>query len=300
MTQRLEPFWKILLKEFDFLFLKTQRIEPFTEGLKELNFFFQYVLFVWLKDLNFSVWPKELNFFLNRTDRIEPFFFESEAKNWTLFSLNMTQRIKPFFLEYDAKNWTLFPECDSENWTIFLNMTPRIESFFLPWLKEWNLCFQYENDSTNSTFLFLFDSKIFLHMPQRIEPFFVWLKEMIFFSHMTQRMELFFEYDAKNGTFFECDAKNGTIFLWIWRKDLNHISLNMTQRLEPLFFDYDAKNWTLVLWIWRKELNPFSLSMTQRIEPLFSIWLKELNLFFEMTQRIETSRIKRSKNWTFF
>ena len=43
-----------------------------------------------------------------------------------------------------------------------------------------------------------------------------------------------------------------------------------------------------LFWVWLKELN-FFLNMTQRIEPLFKIWLKELNLFEH-----------DSKNWTFF
>ena len=90
-------------------------------------------------------------------------------------------------------------------------------------------------------------------MTQRIKPFF-----------LTQRIEL---------------------FLWIWRKELNPFSSNMTQSIEPFFFEYDAKYWTLFLRLWRKVLNPFSLNMTQRIE-LF-ICRKELSLFLNMTQRID-------------
>ena len=41
--------------------------------------------------------------------------------------------------------------------------------------------------------------------------------------------------------------------------------------------------------------------MSQRIEPTFPIWVKELNPFLNMTQRIEKfSWFFDSKNWTFF
>ena len=65
---------------------------------------------------------------------------------------------------------------------------------------------------------------------------------------------------------------------------------SLTQRIE-LF--YDAKNWsffcktqrTFFLWIWRKELN---LLMRR----------KELSLFLNMTQRIESFFEEKSKIWT--
>ena len=41
----------------------------------------------------------------------------------------MTQRIETFFFEYDAENWTLFFENDAENWILFLFLPQRIETF---------------------------------------------------------------------------------------------------------------------------------------------------------------------------
>ena len=80
--------------------------------------------------------------------------------------------------------------------------------------------------------------------------------------------------------------------------------------MNPIFFKYDSKNWTF-LWleefdlfysIWIKELSLFS-NLTQRSEPLLWTWLKEFvlwtwlkefvfeydskNVFFNMTIRIE-------------
>ena len=85
MTQRIEPFFwcdQRKLKIRTFIFWMTPRIEPifFKKWLNELNLF-RFDSKIWF----YSVCPKELNF-LNRTDRIGPFF------------LNMTQRIEPFFL----------------------------------------------------------------------------------------------------------------------------------------------------------------------------------------------------------
>ena len=101
---------------------------------------------------------------------------------------------------------------------------------------------------------------------------------------MTQRIEPFA---------FRCDSKSWPLFL-ICLKELNlpfYMTQRiepcyMTQRLEPLFL-YDSKNWTSFLWL--KEL----------IEH-FSVWLKELNLFFKTTHRIELFCKIRLKGLNFF
>ena len=141
---------------------------------------------------------------------------------------------------------------------------------------------------------------------------------------MTQKNWIFFfEYDAKNWTsfswiirkeltliFLEQYEKNWLSFLfnntsriephfaWIIRKKLNLIFLEYDAKNWILFLEYDAKNWTLFL-ISLKELNLF-FNVTQRIEPLYisditqrfhpiKKWLQELNLLFQHD----------SKNWTF-
>ena len=130
----------------------------------------------------------------------------------------------------------------------FENMTQRIGTFFLVWLKELNLRFYVTQWI-----------ELLFSLTQRIELFFcqeIWLKELNFF------------HDSKNWTFFfqKYDSKNWNIF---WIKELNLFSRIRLKELN-LFST------------WLKELN-----MTQRFEPFFfvSIWPKEL--YFFMTQRIE-------------
>ena len=79
------------------------------------------------------------------TQRIEPSFEKFDFQELNLLK-NMTQRIWTFFqyafflVRHTELN--LFFENDTQNWTIFLNMTPIIEPFFSVWLKELNI-FQY-------------------------------------------------------------------------------------------------------------------------------------------------------------
>ena len=133
-------------------------------------------------------------------------------------------------------------------------------------------------------------------MTQRIEPF--------LFSNMTQRIELFFwiwhnelnflEHDSKN-CFFECDSKNRTFeffFLTTQRIELfskiRHKELNL--------FQYDSKTFPIRL----KEINLFS-NMTQRIEPFF-LWYDLKNWFFFFQKMTQISKLfsMTQKNWTFF
>ena len=142
------PFVKYDAKNWTFVKYDSKNWTPFFGmWLRELNLFF------------FGMWPKELNFFLDielfffwqTTLRIEP-FCEYVPKNWTLFwiwlkELNLLfSRLKelvPF--QYDSKNRTFSGmrlkelnfifECDSKNWTLFLNVSQRIEFCFWMWPK---------------------------------------------------------------------------------------------------------------------------------------------------------------------
>ena len=155
-------------------------------------------------------------------------------------------------------------------------------------------------------------------MIHRIEPFFpTWLVKIEpFFSTWLKELNPFLK---------TCLIK--IVFLQKIFKELN-LLLSMTQRIEPFrtwlqklnFFwtwftemnlfsallegwniwEYDSKNWTFLIWL--KELN-LLFYMTQRIELFFcenlcffpknhkfepfSTWLKELNLLFYMTSRTE-------------
>ena len=135
MSQRFQPFFQIRKELHPFSFNTTQRIEPFS---------------------------------LNMTQRNEHLFLSCDSKNWNIWSRNMTQRIEPCVKKKtDSKNVTLFKglielnlflwtssQYDSKSWSLFFNMTRRIEPF------------------------------LFSNMTQGIEP--------ILFSSMTQRIELFF------------------------------------------------------------------------------------------------------------
>ena len=81
--------------------------------------------------------------------------------------------------------------------------------------------------------LFRFDSKIWFYS--------VWPKELNFFWLGLTELDPFLEYDSENWNFFL-----GFLHVYFFSK--------MMQRIEPFF-----------LWIWRKELNLFSLNVTSRI-----------------------------------
>ena len=118
-----------------------------------------------MKQLNrFLLWFKELNFFFSKKDS-NKWVFEYDSQNWTLFLnfFKMTQRVEPFvFLKMSQRIelFFFFSKC-SKNWTslsfelfftwlnelnFFLNLTRRVEPFFLIWLKELDF---FEYDSKN-------------------------------------------------------------------------------------------------------------------------------------------------------
>ena len=276
----------ISLKELNFFVNMTQRSELFFwTWLKEVNFFSKYhsknwsFFSKWLKELNFSkcdsknwtffqLWLKHLNLFLNMIRRIELLsdIFDSKSKNRTSFFFNTTQRIEHLFFLHVTHVFIWFKELifffEKFLKELIFHMTQRM----VPDAETWNLCFS-KFDSKNWTFLWLADLKFFFqnydaknflkNMTERIEPFFVWLKELNFF----------FWFAAKNWVFFllNFDSKNWAIFL------------NSTQRIE--LFLYDLQNWTSsFLLIWFKELNLVSKKATQKIEIFF---------FKKMTHRIE-------------
>ena len=251
---------------------------------------------LWLIELNSFLWLIELNLFLSMIQRIES-LFEYDSKNRIFFEAKKTHRIEPFFsptetnpsFQYDAKNWTfLVFQHDSKNWIFFESIKKKLNRISRIWLKELRTNF-VKNDAKNWTF----------------------------FSIRLNDLNLFLEYDPQNWTFFQYDWKNSELFK-------NYDSLNwtflqkkkMTQRMfwkvknvsKNWFFEYNSQNWTLFF------------DMTYRIEPIFSTWLieffftkilthrndwsclekwlKELNPFLNMTQRIELK--KKSKIWTLF
>ena len=154
-----------------FFFNMTQRIEPFSIGLKDL--------------MLFSL-TQRIELFLTRTDRIGPFswIWLRELKFFlgflhVYFFQKWCRELNLFFFEYDAKNWTLFflwmwrQELELFSWIWRKELNP-----FLIWSKETNFYFSDMNDSKNCFF------------KQKI------LNELNFLK-----------YDSKNWTFEPCVKK---------------------------------------------------------------------------------------------
>ena len=302
----------------DTLFM-THRIEPL----------FKNHFSIWLKVLNSSNNSKNWIFFLNITQRIIPFFFEYDAKNWTLFwiwrkELNSLwtwlERIEPLF-EYDSKNWISFWVWLKKSNFFFLNTTQKIEILVEKIVKTFKMVFL--QDSKNRTRFSQYDSKnwTFFDLTQRFYLF-----------SLTPRIELFFwlgltELDPfswiwlrelKFSWFFSCLQELN--FFQKWRRELDPFSLNLTQRIEPFsdmtqrvgpfflnmtwriqpFVYHDSKELNLsFVKIWFKYLN-LRLSMTQRSEPSFMNFTQRIELFFvNMTHRSESFFAHDSKKWTF-
>ena len=224
--------------------------------------------FLWLSELNFfQIWLKEMNF-----------FFKYDSTNWFFLSKKkMTQRIECFSIFHRELIFL---------WLKGLNFftTQRIEPFFV-WLKELNP----------------FSS----NMTQRIEPF----------SHLPQRIEFFFsKYDSKNWTFFLWYDSKNWIFFWEKKTRIEPLLFkNMTQRIEPCVKKKDSKNWTLLKWLielnlflWTfsqydsKSWNLFAVWLQEFNFSCVPIWLKELNLFFQVDSKNCVFFWFDSKNWTFF
>ena len=310
MTQRIERFLKIWLKELNALKIWLKELNALKMWLKELN-----TLKIWLKELTtfLKIVLKELNPFENIGHRIE-LFWKYDSQNWTRLS-NMTDfffstwliEIEPFFSTwlkeiepicsvtwriffffkiYDSNKWIIFGKHDSKNWTLFEYDSQNWFFFFEKWPIELNLF-----------------NEPFFNMTQRIE-LLQWLKDFNFWKKLTQRIELFswiwrkevdlfFDsefYPLLNATqrfepIFQTWLKELNPFL-VWLKEFCFFSKffltqrffleRMTQRIEPDFFKYDSKKWTF---LWLEEFDFF-----------YSIWIKELSLFSNLTQ----------KNWTSF
>ena len=182
----------------DTLFM-THRIEPLCK-----NHFS-----IWLKVLNSSNNSKNWTFFLNITQRIKPFFFEYDAKNWTLFwiwrnELNSLwtwlERIEPLF-EYDSKNWISFWVWLKNIELFFLNTTQWIEPIFWMWLTNWNFGWKNCQKIQNVFYMTRRMGPAFFNMTQRIEPFSICLKDLIY-SVWLQELNFFLTRTDRIGPFF--------------------------------------------------------------------------------------------------
>ena len=134
----------------------------------------------------------------------------------------------------------------------------------------------------------------FFYVTQRIELisliwltevtlFFVWLSEMNFLKYDSVKWTFFFKYDSKNWFFWQEWLKELNVFFWkkIFIKELIFL------RLKGLNF-FRCKELNLFFNMTQR-IEPFFLNWTQRVELFYWIWLKEFNLFFFLnwTQRVE-------------
>ena len=322
MTLRIEPFFQVWLKALNPLFVS---IWDSTNRTFEL--FYKNGL---LKELN----PFEP---FHMAQRIGPILHDS--KNWTLLSYHsknwffffMTQRIEPFFEE---TQWIEYFLWSKELYFLFWMWSKELNLFCWMWPKELNQCWKtwridpfYKYDwELNPFWTFSYDSKkwTFFDMTQRVKLFACDSKNWNFST----------KSESKNG-FLECDSKNWNFSIWLKELKLTHRIEHLFSRiwrteLNISFLEYDAQNWTSLfsntthriehpissrIWLTEFFLNDsqiffnmthrielFFLQMTHRTEPLvspndskdwfFLKWLKELNLFFEnITHRIELSLI---------
>ena len=188
--------------------------------------------------------------FLNMSQRIQPFFS------------NTTQRVAPFFFEYDAKSWTLFLSIRRKE----------LNPFLWIWRKEM------------TTFFF--------HLTQRIEPFYqeVWLTELNCVSKKDSNNGALFkglielnllwtssQYDSKSWSLFQHDAKNWTFL--VFQYDSKNCFFQNAQGIQPPFHMNYFFTWL--------ELNSFLINTTQRVEFFHKKWLKALNTFLNLTERVE-------------
>ena len=220
-----------------FLFSMSQRMGVFLVWLKELNFL------IWVKDFNpFFKYAKSYTLFLSiRRKELNPFLW-IWRKEMNTFFFHLTQRIETFDQEIwlkelsrvskkDSKNGTLYKglielnlflwtssQYDSKSWSLFFNMTRRIEPFlfsnmtqridFFKMLKELNLSsiwITYLHDS-NWIFFDQYDSKSRIFHKK-------WLKVLNTFLNLTERVEPFLHWTQRIELFFVCVQNFSKIFL---------------------------------------------------------------------------------------
>ena len=321
MTQRIEIFerkkdsknWTLFfsmwLKELNFFSVWLKELSLFWKLLEELNPLFEYVSMIWT------------TLFLRMTQRLE-LCLEYDSMDWTFFQFD-SKELNPFCHSKEL-NLLLFHDAKKIE-PIFWNVTQRIEPDFQKFAqriehsslgdwKNWVLFSEWlkdfvEYDSKNRTFLWIWLKvlNLFFNMTQGIESSFSeWLEDLNFILHMSQRIKPFLE------------KKKMTRRIDLL-KNINQIIENflMTQRIELLLqrpwltelnlFSYDSQNWTL-LFNMTQRIEPFLKNMShqiffakniQRIEH-FLIWLKELNLLFDMTPRTELFLLEELNPFFFF
>ena len=227
--------------------------------------------------LNLFIWLKELNLFPQNDSKILFFGLDSEL---IFFWLWLSEWY--CFVYFDFYNWTFFI-LRPRGLNFFFDLIWPKGLFFLIWFTESNTFWTRLKES-NTFWTRLKESNTFwTRLKELIHSFFSeWLKDLNFFWNMTQWIELFFSIRLKELNLF-CHSKE----------------------LNLLLLFHDAKNWTHFS---ETQLNTFLIpriehSFWTRLTELnsFWMWLRQLNRIFKnLTQRIESSSLVDSKNWTLF
>ena len=281
--KELNPSWISLKRLNFFVEYMTQRIENFFSiWLKELFLLF----FSWFKYLDlFHI--NELNLLFHVTQILElfwkfliqrngPFFFKAQSffikkkKPHRIEFWNPTHRIDIFCELNRLISWIWRKELNrliSWIWRKDLNPFSNISlkelnSFLKRWLNEFNSFWKCASKNLTLFLIRLKELNFFMNMTQRFFRKKLWLKESKFslnlelnffffkkknhskywfFKNMTHRIATFRNYDSQNWI-FECDSKNWTF----WKYDSqNWTFFFVTQKNWTLFFfEYDSKNWT--------------------------------------------------------
>ena len=230
---------------------------------------------------------------------MNPFCSKKNSKNRTFFFLNMSQRIEPFFLTTQRLEHLLSKKKLKEL-NHFLNMSQRIELFFWTWLKELNLfflkrCFFSASWCITSTSAELFTCVVSTLAQTCVQHFSCYWKNSVDsiqaeFSRglLSQNVSIFPEWcrPHPHGIASFCRA-----FMRLDQLPFVVMYLCLSQLIlsrQALFLPSFIRTVTASLPSLRcPKVEPFISKVTQRLEPLFPKWLQELNPFSNMTPRIE-------------
>ena len=215
MTQRIELFLEVCLKEFNSFSNTTQNFEPFfflVNTTQRIELFYEHDWKIFSK----KIVTQRIETFFFYDSRIEPFFFSKTTQSTDFFQKYDSQNCNFFFRNYDSKNWIFGVWLKELNllkiwlteWNFFLNMTHRIEPFF------------FEYDQRIGLFSWIWSKElnrlISLIWRKKLDLLFKYdEKNWTLVSNMTPRNELFSKYDSQNSIFF----------------------LNLTHRIEPFFLN---------------------------------------------------------------
>ena len=271
-------------------------------------------------------------FFFHLTQRIETFDQEIWLKELNHVSKKDSKNVTLYkrLIELNLFLWTS-SQYDSKSWSLFFNMTRRIEPFlFSNMTQRIELFFQNAQGieplfRMNYFFTWLELNSSLINTTQRVEfftkndskcwtPFWIWLKELNLFCTGLKELNFFQPFDSKNGALF-CMSPKLNFFLkntipkndsknWTFSKhdSQNRIPLKRKRlkEMNPFLFFFSTMTERIELFVndslnWASFMNLFSI----RVE-FFFFWLKELNFFWIWLKESNPIFLNWLKNWNFW